>query len=360
MWTPTRLVRRRGGGHKLPSSHAKRGLPPLVQEIVQLVSDSLEHRCDLNLHTFEPQYCTTNDVFALGSLVFKKYREHEAYLVETQVLRARDQFRFCMPRIFFSHHSKTLGSWNVFERVDGVTLADACPGGPTLELLVDMMVNALIEFETRMRFVPNVTFTRWLWVQGVAPLAKFCREHAASLLSDMLLDIASQSDALVENLDAVPCFDLYARNIIWTIAEGSMKVTFVDFDKASRLVPPGEQLSHLAMIPGLRPILPRAISRYAELSGWSMALVQRIVDVSCFFRALSGIRDSIPWGREGRGDLGGRDPHADARGETLQHSIAEAQRLSGVVCAAIGRGRGADVKLRKALSQIRLTVDAHR
>lgn len=298
----------------------------------------------------QAEYCTTNDVLAIGSIVAKKYRLDDAYRVETGILKGSHAFTFKIPRLFFSHQSEVLGSWNVMERAAGATLAAACPKGQNLRRLVEHMIAALVEFEERSGEIISGPSFRWRWEDSVSPLVTELRRNGDSDAAEALVAIASACDRLSECIDAVPCFDLFARNIIWSDSGAALDVTFVDFDKAGRLVPAGEQLSHIAVIPGLREAMGDVASRYAQLAGRPLDSVRRIVDIACFFRALAGVRDSLPWETFG-GSETREDPHAGERNTVLHYSITEAERWIPAICASADAGIEGDLHL--VLSGIR-------
>lgn len=287
---------------------------------------------------WEPQYCTTNTVFATRTLVFKQYKRRRAFLVESQILAGRDRFTFDVPEIVFSLDDPRLGCWNVFSRMQGVTIAEAVPDAMFRNTVVDKMIDALAEFEALAQTLDDVEWVHWSWASAIEPLAMFCSDNGAERAADTLRRETRHWDGQWEGKPKVPCFDLYSRNVLWSIADGRVIVGFVDFDKANRLVPRGEQLSHLAMMPGMRGALKRGRDRYRALTGIDPAQLNEIVVVSCVCRALAGVRDSLPWSLRSN-PLS--DPHASLRRGVLEYALRQTRmRLSMAVRTIPDHKRG--------------------
>jgi hypothetical protein len=218
------------------------------------------------------------------------------------------------------------------------------------------MIAALVEFEERSTEMLAAPPFIWRWQDSVRPLLTSLMHVRKSDAAKVLVRVASGCDQLVKNIDAVPCFDLFARNVIWNISDEKLHVTFVDFDKANRLVPAGEQLSHIAVIPCLREAMHHAVSSYASLSGRPFESVKRISDISCFFRALSGVRDSMPRNLTS----GSLDPYADERRNVFHESVAEAERHAAVISAVAIGGKAIEDDLKLLLSDLRSLGSAGR
>jgi hypothetical protein len=298
---------------------------------------------------WEPQYCTTNSVVATGTFVFKRYRHRNAFLVERKILALRDLFTFQVPDIVFSLDDPEAGCWNVFGRLPGLTLAEAVPGATLRHVVVDKMIDALVEFERVASTLVEIKWVPWSWASAIEPLAKFCSDHGAQRAAETLGRETQHWDSQWEREPRVPCFDLYSRNVIWSAVHGGASVGFVDFDKADRLVPRGEQLSHLAMMPRMKGALRRGLDRYRTLTGVDHDLLEAVAAVSSLCRALAGVRDSLPWTLLAKPSP---DPHAALRRSALAYSLRQAaKRLSPVLRDAPDQARRLSA-LRRALADI--------
>lgn len=295
-------------------------------------------------------YCTTNLVVANREIVLKEYKKSQGFAVESRILKARALFTFRMPEIIGLLEDPTLGYWIALKRIPGRTLADAIPAASSqIRSLVDRIVVALAEFERTASSIEGIPWQRWTWVESVAPLAAWCSRYGAASAAEIFKDAAIVADERMNVGDGVPCFDLYFRNIIWSSTGSFMELAFVDFDKANRLVPYGEQLSHLAMSPRCAALMDHARETYARLLRLNILDLKRLVDVAVFFRALSGIRDSLPWNLLRRGR---QDRHPALREQVFAFSISKAGEAvaTGSVADVLGSHRQA--RLAGALSEV--------
>lgn len=298
----------------------------------------------------EPQYCTTNSVFAAGPLVFKRYLHRSAFIIETQILSLRRHFSFRMPEIVLSVDDPVLGCWSVLHRIPGFSLIESLPQGKSQIEIADQMVDALFEFEERVQGLVNMEWTIWTLKSVVKALVKFCSERGAAPAADVLWQAADHWDHLLAVEGRVPCFDLYPRNVIWSASNAHTLVSFVDFDKADRLVPRGEQLSHIAMLPGLEHTIGRETERYAMRAKMEFDEVAEVASVTSFFRALSGVRDSLPWNL--LTERTSIDPHADIRRRAFEHSLRQARKHAAAVTGKSASGSLCVDKIIKALDEI--------
>jgi hypothetical protein len=134
------------------------------------------------------------------------------------------------------------------------------------------------------------------------------------------------------------------------MSESQVALSFVDFDKANRLVPRGEQLSHLAMIPGMGRAFRRGVKRYAELTSIDAKYAGEIANVALFFRALFGLRDSLPWSLlPARGPV---DPHAGLRSRAFVQCMHQARKQTRVVATTSAERSHRYEILNAALSEI--------
>ncbi len=315
------------------------------------------HTLGLSSHqknVWKPQYCTTNRVFAAGTLMFKRYRRRNTFLVETQILAARDCFSFRMPEIVFSLDDPVLGCWNVFHRIPGHNLIETIPQGGIQIKILDQMVDALVEFEDRVRALVDIRWTPWSLASGLKSLVEFCSHRGAVRTGNTLWQAAERWDNLLAMGTRAPCFDLYPRNVIWSVSKSDAVVSFIDFDKADRLVPRGEQLSHIAMLPGLKHRLKRQVKRYALHTGMDAQAVADVAGVASFFRALSGMRDSLPWNL--LSERTSADPHAALRKRSFAYSLQQARKYLRVVANRSPNSAFHAEKLAEALSEIESIV----
>ena len=125
-------------------------------------------------------------------------------------------------------------------------------------------------------------------------VVEFCEDNGCQSAARTFAEVVQLSDASVAHLPTVPCFDLFPGNVLWRRHRGGVHLTFIDFDKSHRLVPAGEQLSHLYAAPPLRSLLRRAVERYESATGRQKGQIWHVLKFACFFRTLAGIRDSLP------------------------------------------------------------------
>lgn len=251
------------------------------------------HR-DLTMGKWHAQYGTTNYVAMSKQYVLKNYLSRNNFEVERSVCSQHTLFSFEMAHIVESVDDPCLGMWNIFERIRGDTLYELLPSKDRMPSVLDAVVDALVSFEGAAPGLTGISFRKWTLPDALRPLVSACRDRGFSATAEALSGLASEADRALQSAPRVPCFDLFLRNIIWRPVGVGIFVAHIDFDKADRLVWSGEQLSHIAVSPSLRPYLDRAINRYAVTSGLDRDLLAQINEVGRFFRALAGIRDSMP------------------------------------------------------------------
>lgn len=331
----------------LPDPIGEPKAPLSPQALSELVSTPSALRRALESSTWQTQYCTTNYVALSNSYVLKHYQSRENFAVERAICSHHALFSFKMTRLIVSVDDPRAGMWNIFARVKGHTLHDRAPPSGWISQFIDSTVDALVSFEMTAREIPGIRFRTWKFVDGVFPLVSICQDRGHFATAETLFGLAGEGDRALEDARRVPCFDIFSRNVIWTLEGVGLSVTHIDFDKGNRLVLAGEQLSHLAIHPALNEHLSRAMRRYAVASKMDDGLVFRVCSVARFFRALAGVRDSMPR-KEGAEAV----EDAAARGRTRVELLKLARATAPEVISALRLDQSWVSRLNSALSDI--------
>jgi hypothetical protein len=243
-------------------------------------------------------YRTTNHIIVVGSYVFKRHLSRSGFEAERIVYAHRKFWTFTIPELVGLHTSKEWGNWLILDRISGSSITKYAENGGNIAVVVKGLVSALSEFEKTASKVMDIRFEQKLWSDSFEPLQQIWRSFNRNDHLDTFCHLAELADSAVRAVPHVPCFDAYHDNMI--IAESSNlasnpRIVFLDFDKANFLVPIGEQLSHIAAFPLTAPLIDYAIELYSTQHAASPGEVQRTVAISLFFRAMSGVRDSLKW-----------------------------------------------------------------
>jgi hypothetical protein len=246
-----------------------------------------------DVSAWQPQYRTTNNVHMSERYVIKIYRNRLLFEAERHFYSVRRSFQFRVPEPIGFFELDHLEPVAIFYRVRGPTLLSLIPFRASFgrDILAQLIDN-LVEFE-RLMETKRSEQQIWTYAASISPLCRRLEETGYPSAAEFLAFVASSADRAAAGLPRVPCFDLYPGNIILDSPKWDALLTHVDFDKADRRVPAGEQLSHLALVPGFRRELKRLLPKYSGAIGVNPASISANLRFATFFRACAGLRDAV-------------------------------------------------------------------
>ena len=282
---------------------------------------------------WQTQYRTTNRVYMSDQYILKVYLTHASFATERYFYSKRSLLTFCTPEPVAFVELPSWGAVAIFRRAQGRTLLSLISEGSKLRPhFVERLVDALIEFERLPEFLEQEQET-WTYGFSISPVCKRLHEIGLARAALLLTTLAASADGETAALPRVPCFDLYPGNIILARHEQHEVVTHVDFDKVNRAVPAGEQLSHIALVPGFRNELRRLLPKYAAAIGVGGADLAANLRFAAFFRACAGLRDSIIGTEGDEGEPEHRAQRTKTQSRMLKlaaGSLADIHRKAGI------------------------------
>lgn len=275
-----------------------------LHEIISVIGlDSCEELL-LSTQLRQMPYRTTNELFLLGSYVFKRYASKKAYLTERTIYINRNIFSFKTPTVRGFCEDSHGDGWLVMEYIDGLNLIEYLstrkPDSSTCKACVINIVKAISEFEAKASNLLEIGSVELQFFNNIAPLIQLLREQGYSTGLNRLESALIKANNFLQVFSKVPCFDAYPRNIIVVssdnVAQNYLpKLLYCDFDKADRLIPVGEQLSHIIINDVLGNYRNYAVEAYTEACGLNQDHIEQVLSVCLFIRTLSGVRDSLRW-----------------------------------------------------------------
>lgn len=249
---------------------------------------------DAAVESYRRAYNTTNEVFLGSSYVIKRYVKQESLRAEIRALDVCATAGIKVPEVHAYVHNETLGAWAILQRLQGRELSQSQLGTKEARVIGAKIVRDLVVFEgaTNDRILEDSQV--WSVKASLRPFLNRLEEAHYLDLSRNLEFAAESADVAFSRVSLVNCMDIYFGNILLDGCDGHAKeVSHIDFDKSSRLVPEGEQLSHFAQFNVFSDHFNHFVDLYCDEKGIDRASVQAVFDISPFFRAVSGMRDSF-------------------------------------------------------------------
>lgn len=310
-----------------------------------------------NNSSYVKAYKTTNDVFVGRDLILKKYSSRQGFLTERFVLDKSSKLSFRIPTQVASLDCEELGMWVVMEKIHGADLLSANLDDEGARSIGATIVRSLAEFEEWFGSNPVPNSETWGWSNFPGMLDQSLQGAGASELSNHIVTAAERADLLLSYLPKANCMDIFFRNIILqTGTSGSVSVGFIDFDKSWRLIPIGEQLSHLSQISEFLPHKAEFSEIYCKARGIDTFELNLILQVAPFFRAISGIRDSFLVLQENT-EAGLALDLAEARWISFEAAVANASSFVSDAFQALGLPRSAAKEVKFELTRLRAFFD---
>lgn len=275
-----------------------------LHEVISIIGISSCEELLLSNQLYQMPYRTTNELFLIGSYVFKRYISKKAYLTECTIYINRNMFSFETPTVRGFCEDSHGNGWLVMEYINGLNLIEYFstrkPDPITCKAFILNIVEAISEFEFKASQLSGIGSVELQFVNNIAPLIKLLREQGYSTGLNKLESALIKADVFLQVFSKVPCFDAYPRNIIVVgsdnVAQNYLpKLLYCDFDKAERLIPVGEQLSHIIINDIFGNYRHYAVEVYAEACGLNQDHIEQVLSVCLFIRTLSGVRDSLRW-----------------------------------------------------------------
>ncbi len=302
---------------------------------------------------------TTNDVYFSPDHVLKNFNDRRSFLAEATVLEQSKEIEIRTPNLIAQIDNDELGFWALIERVRGPTLLDANLDCVCKKSVVSQIVHSLARFEMWSEKRPIQQSAKWGWSHFLGPLRLQLVEIGFPKLSESLFRAATVADEVFIDTRSVNCMDIYLGNmLLGENIDRIPEITHIDFDKSWRLVPIGEQLSHLNQVPEYQEYYKYAQDLYCELSGASGKNLDDIAPISSFFRAISGIRDCLT-NTSFEADGYYNKLGFDKRNYLLKVYLKNAFRFSTTALSSLGFSESTVQSIGADLIRLRETLELH-
>ena len=267
-------------------------MTPFVRMLLrECTSDSLQKKRVLTIPGR-----TTNAVFRCGNFIVKLYNSTRNYDAEVAVYRSAEALGIRVPPLI-AHGRCKEQPWMVLRYVPSIQLSDfmlLCNDKNTLLLIAKHIARTIAVFENNAGDIQELGTVRWEVFPSIAPLIRFFAGKASELGS--LERVFRRIDHANKTERHAPCFDAYLNNFLIPKDQCFQEfptLIHIDFDKAFRAVPLGEQLSHFVISESLNTVLTTAINEYADTHGANSEHISKICYQYALPRALSGLRDLV-------------------------------------------------------------------